>query len=51
MENNINKNISKLEFTNSIQNSIEYKEYELIKENYKKNTIVYPFTNSLSIKL
>ena len=40
MENNINKKISKFEFTNSIQNSIEYKEYELIKENYKKNTII-----------
>ena len=33
MENNINKNISKFEFTNSIKNLIEYKENELIKEN------------------
>ena len=36
MEKNINKNISKFELTNSIKNLIEYKEYELIKDNYKK---------------
>ena len=51
MENNINKNISKLEFTNSIKNLIEYKENELIKENYKFNILIGKSDNDIIIRI
>ena len=43
MERNINKNISKFEFTNITKNIIEFKEYELIRENYKFNILTIYF--------
>ena len=51
MENNIYKNISKFEFTNSIKNLIEYKEYELIKENYKFNILIGKSDNDIIIRI
>ena len=51
MENNIYKNISKFEFTNSIKNLNEYKEYELIKENYKFNILIGKSDNDIIIRI
>ena len=51
MENNINKNKNKtnFEFTNSINNLIKYKEYQLIKENYKFNILIGKSKNDIII--
>jgi len=51
MENNINKNKNKtnFEFTNSINNLIKYKEYQLIKENYKFNILIGKSKNDIKI--
>ena len=51
MESIKNKNISKFEFTNSVENIIEYKEYELIKENYKFNILIGKSKNDIIIKI
>ena len=50
MEKNINKNISKFELTNSIKNLIEYKEYELIKDNYKFNILIGKSENDIIVR-
>ena len=49
MESNINKNITNSEIIK--ENFVEYKEYELIKENYKYNLLIGKFKNFIKIKI
>jgi len=51
MENNINKNKTNFEFTNSINKLIKYKEYQLIKENYKFNILIGKSQNDIIIRI